>query len=87
MNNKDISSFSKGFLVFFIFVLCFIYMTGQLSTPYIRHDDWEFMIYLLPDMPHHGTPWDKTLWEGRWINIYGLLLLEITQLIQIIYFL
>ncbi|MDU4702202.1 MAG: hypothetical protein E6Y14_05235 [Haemophilus parainfluenzae] len=68
MNNKDISSFSKGFLVFFIFVLCFIYMTGQLSTPYIRHDDWEFMIYLLPDMPHHGTPWDKTLWEGRWIN-------------------
>lgn len=59
---------NKGFVAFFISILCFIYITGQLSDPYIRHDDWEFMTYLLPDMANHGTPWDKTLWEGRWTN-------------------
>ncbi|MDE8035557.1 hypothetical protein OQ257_10340 [Actinobacillus equuli subsp. equuli] len=62
------TNFIKGFIGYFLFIICFIYMTGQLSDPYVRHDEWEFMIYLLPDMPNHGTPWDKTLWEGRWIN-------------------
>ncbi|EFN00176.1 hypothetical protein ACQP31_07425 [Actinobacillus pleuropneumoniae] len=57
-----------GFPIFFILVICFIYSTGQFTDTYIRHDDWEFMTHLLPNMNHHGTPWDKTLWEGRWIN-------------------
>lgn len=59
---------TQAFIIFILFIYSFIYMTGQLSTPYIRHDDWEYMTYLLPDMPHHGTPLDKTLWEGRWVN-------------------
>lgn len=60
-----------GFFLFFAIIICFIYTTGQLTNPYIRHDDWEFMLSAIPpELPHHGTAWDKTLSEGRWGNYY-----------------
>ncbi|WP_157510867.1 hypothetical protein [Frateuria sp. Soil773] len=51
-----------AFIVFF-----FLYATSQLSTPYIRHDDFDF---LMPKGWNGGysTPWEKTLTEGRWIS-------------------
>lgn len=58
----------NGFFIFLLISLAFIYATGQLTTPYIRHDDWEFMTHIMPGMAHHGSPWDKTFWEGRWVN-------------------
>lgn len=60
-----------GFFLFFAIIICFIYTTGHLTNPYIRHDDWEFMLSAIPpELPHHGTAWDKTLSEGRWVNYY-----------------
>jgi len=49
-----------------LILLCLAYW-GELRSPYIEHDDWDF---LLPPGWGHGyaTPWQKTLSEGRWIN-------------------
>lgn len=49
---------------------------GQLHTPYIEHDDWNFLI---PESFGKGyaTPWQKTLTEGRWINYWWYLLIGV----------
>jgi len=54
-------------LAFAFVVFIFLYATSQLGTPYIRHDDFDFL------MPQgwtggYSTPWEKTLTEGRWIS-------------------
>lgn len=56
------------FTLLFIIVLLYIYGKGQLSHTFARLDDWEFMTDLPFGMEGHGSPWEKTLWEGRWIN-------------------
>lgn len=56
------------FTLFFLIIILYIYGKGQISHTFARLDDWEFMINLPPGMEGHGSPWDKTLWEGRWIN-------------------
>lgn len=60
--------FSKGIMLFLFIMFFFIFSLGQFTNVYIRHDDWEFMTYLAPDMRGYGSPWDKTLLEGRWVN-------------------
>lgn len=47
---------------------------GQLHSPYLEHDDWNF---LLPASWGKGyaTPWQKTLTEGRWLNYWWYLLI------------
>lgn len=47
-------------------VFVFLYATAQLATPFLRHDDLNFLV------PHnwpwgYATPWYNTLAEGRWI--------------------
>lgn len=70
--STKIDSKSDGFLhglLFFLFlVFLFIFSLGQLTNVYIRHDDWEFMTHLAPQMEGFVSPWDKTLLEGRWVN-------------------
>lgn len=56
------------FFLFFLSVFIYLYGKGQLTNPSARLDDWEFMINVPNYMPSHGSPWDKTLWEGRWVN-------------------
>ncbi|KAA8671457.1 hypothetical protein [Pantoea dispersa] len=64
-NNGNLSN---GLLFFLLLTFFFIFSLGQFTNVYIRHDDWEFMTRLAPDMKGFVSPWDKTLLEGRWIN-------------------
>lgn len=47
---------------------------GQLMSPYLEHDDWDF---LLPAIWGRdcASPWHKTLTEGRWLNYWWYLLI------------
>ena len=54
-------------LTFAVVAAAFLYLTGQLTAPFLAHDDWPF---LLPASQQGGQalPWANTLLEGRWID-------------------
>jgi hypothetical protein len=58
----------------FIAVVCLILISlNQFNYPIVNHDDWDFL-FEQGAVPGFGTPWERTLWEGRWINYlyYGI---------------
>lgn len=54
-------------LAFALIAFIFLYATSQLITPYISHDDWDFLVPASWGLDY-STPWDKTLSEGRWLS-------------------
>lgn len=57
----------RQIVILSVIVVVFLYLTGQLTAPYIAHDDLDML------MPWHwqdgyATAWQKTLAEGRWVN-------------------
>ncbi len=54
-------------LVFVVIVAVFLYLSGQLTAPFVAGDDWAFLV---PANQQGGQalPWANTLAEGRWIN-------------------
>ncbi|WP_460026399.1 hypothetical protein [Methyloparacoccus murrellii] len=40
---------------------------NQITQAVINHDDWDFL-FEAGVVPGYGTPWERTLWEGRWLN-------------------
>lgn len=66
-DKPEISLHRTGFYI--IFVLLFLISSGQLTDTFVNHDDWDWLIRP-GDVAGYGTPWQKTLWEGRWVNYY-----------------
>src|SRR5262245_39613524 len=54
------------FVAAMVFVLLSSGVLQQLLTPYIRRDDWPFL--LPPDTPGAGDPLRKVEEEGRWLS-------------------
>jgi len=57
----------KNALIFIGAILFILLSLNQFNYPIINHDDWDFL-FLQGAVPGYGTPWERTLWEGRWIN-------------------
>ncbi|NVN24268.1 hypothetical protein HW511_07710 [Asaia siamensis] len=63
---------NHAFLTIAFLSIIFLYLLGkgQLDHTFVQLDDWEFMTLVPSDLPTHGGPWEKTLWEGRWLNFF-----------------
>ncbi|EPO4108649.1 hypothetical protein ACUADT_001042 [Enterobacter cloacae] len=65
---KRINTAGYAFLVYAIVILALIIFSGRASHVFIEHDDWIFMSNPPSWYGTYGSPWAKTLSEGRWIN-------------------
>ncbi|WP_156470109.1 hypothetical protein [Acetobacter cerevisiae] len=67
-SQKEYSALFQGFGVFLAIILFFLVSSGAAQHIYFEHDDWDFMTKLAPGMVPYASPWQKTLFEGRWVN-------------------
>ncbi len=52
--------------VYFAIILVGMFAIGQLVTPFIAHDDFDWLNFQFDQ--GFETPWSKTFSEGRWLN-------------------
>lgn len=48
-------------------IAAFLVLSGQAYYGFVNHDNFDWLIRP-GEVQGYGTPWQKTLWEGRWIN-------------------
>ncbi|MEY7149551.1 hypothetical protein AB9C31_11210, partial [Enterobacter cloacae] len=65
---KRLNTAGYAFLLYAILILALIIVSGRASHVFIEHDDWIFMSNPPSWYGTYGSPWAKTLSEGRWIN-------------------
>lgn len=82
---KRFNTAGYAFLVYAIVILALIIFSGRASHVFIEHDDWIFMSNPPSWYGTYGSPWAKTLSEGRWINfLYSFVQKELNY--RVIYY-
>lgn len=63
----SIKKLDNNIAFYIVSVAVVLYCLNQYTNAVINHDDWDFL-FEQGVVPGYGTPWERTLWEGRWLN-------------------
>jgi len=64
--NAFLDRYEGRWIIYLSLVLSGMYIIGQLSDPYIEHDDFDWLNFRFDQA--YESPWMKTFSEGRWVN-------------------
>ena len=64
---KTLLAMDERPFVFLLIVTAFFLLSGQFQWGYVHHDDLDWLVSS-DELRGYATPWEKTLYEGRWLN-------------------